>query len=201
MLDIIVNTSFMKKGGYKNKLELIKPDLFENDITIAELDLENEDTLDGILKDIISEMQEGTIYVKTRYKGKNPKRWFSLLYPSILEPKFLGAFKEDDTLLGWMSLNRSIVKKSRINLGAIIKKEYRNRGLCSSMGLHVKENINIIMTKPPNIDEFFFATTEDNKRIVKIAKNMQLFSIKAPTDEIPNRLFFTNVKKTIEEFK
>ena len=179
MVNELLIDEICKAGGHDEPLSRFMNVKMEGEIRVRELDLENERVLDFILYDIKREFQAGTLISSTSYKGKRVKSWFSHSFPPILNPKILGLFK-DNVLMGWISFLDSISFKGRKILGFIIYKEFRNKGLGSTVLMHCWKFKSALFDN--NTFEYSFRTKRSNIPMNSIARKLGMVEIEIPKE-------------------
>ncbi|MBD3188890.1 GNAT family N-acetyltransferase [Candidatus Bathyarchaeota archaeon] len=138
-------------------------------LVVSVMNLENDDVVDEILHDIQQENNEGTTNVNIRYRGKNPQRWFSMIYPPVLDPMFLRIGLPGGEKVGWISLYASQVEIGRVILSIIIKKTYRNKGIGTVLLQNVETMVADFYPLEP-VTEIRFCTMENNEPMKRVAE-------------------------------
>nr|MDO8084787.1 GNAT family N-acetyltransferase [Candidatus Sigynarchaeum springense] len=142
-------------------------------VIVRELDPADEAVMHEVLSDVMAEHAAGTVTTFVRYKGKHPRRWFSQLYPPHCDPRVLGFFFPDGTLLGWLTVTTSPAAPGQAVLGMIVREPYRDAGLGTAAILHVAKYLHGI-TRDPAIEGVFFETEEGNRRVFRVARKLRV---------------------------
>ncbi|MHA1749444.1 MAG: GNAT family N-acetyltransferase [Promethearchaeota archaeon] len=189
--------NLFKTGGHDRKLLNYEWVNLGRIIQVRELNLESEYVLRLIMGTIKREQIKNTIMASTRWnENKKPTRWFYLLYPMPLSPRFLGAFFQDGTFLGWISLIKSFVLKNHISIGCIIEPFYRDAGLGSALIFHVKRYLKVLY--PDNDFSIMFTTKNTNIHVIKIAQKLGLPKVmEIDRGEYKELLFAENLSEPI----
>jgi len=142
-------------------------------ITVRELDPADESVMHEVLSDVIAEHAAGTVTTFVRYRGKHPRRWFGQLYPPHCEPRVIGFFFPDNTLLGWLTVTTSPAAPGQAVLGMIVREPYRDAGLGTAAILHVAKHLHGI-ARGASLDGVFFETEEGNRRVFHVARKLRV---------------------------
>ena len=152
-------------------------------IIVRELDPADDAVAHEVLSDVMAEHAAGTITTYIRYRGKHPRRWFDQLYPPSCEPRVLGFFFPDGTLLGWITVTVSPAASGQAILGMIVREPYRDAGLGTAAILHVQKYLRDI-TRDPAIAGVFFETGEGNRRVLHVARKLRVAPAGARIDAL-----------------
>ena len=198
-----------KKGGHDRPLHFWEYTRVGRAILVREMNLNDDGVLDEILTDIMLESEAGTIQTPIRYdyeglrtrsdgspRPKRARKWFNQIYPSFLKPVFLGAYFMNGTCIGWISLVRAFSIPGQVQVGIIIKPEYRNKGLGTALVMHVHKFLYEI-TGDVEIRQISMTTRESNERIISIAfrMGMELEQVHSSENEdMDYFIFATKVK-------
>ena len=160
-------------GGHEARLVFSEGVSLGRAITVRELDPADEGVMHEVLSDVMAEHAAGTITTFVRYRGKHPRRWFGQLYPPHCEPRVLGFFFPDGTLLGWLTVTTSPAAPGQAVLGMIVREPYRDAGLGTAAILHVIKHLRDI-ARDPAIEGVFFETGEGNRRVLRVARKLRV---------------------------
>jgi len=188
-LDLLI-----RLGGHE------KPLLFQESVNLGrpiiarEIEPWTDAGAHELLSDIMAAHDAGDITTIARYKGKNPRRWLASIYPLTMDPRFIGLFFPDGTLLGWVSFTTSPYLPGKAVLGMVIRPPYQNAGLGTAALLHARKYLQDIM-HDTSITGIFFETQEQNARVLAIAKKMKVQNTGRRIDQLKGgaaMLAFTN---------
>nr|MDO8115211.1 GNAT family N-acetyltransferase [Candidatus Sigynarchaeota archaeon] len=184
----------IRPGGHEKPLQFQESVNLGRPIIAREIEPWTDAGAHELLSDIMAAHEAGDITTIARYKGKNPRRWLASIYPFAMEPRFVGLFFPDGTLLGWVSFTTSPYLPGKAVLGMVIRPPYQNAGLGTAALLHAKKYLRDIM-RDASITDIFFETQEDNARVLAIAKKMKVQNTGRRIDQIKGdiaMLAFTN---------
>jgi len=156
-----------REGGHDAPLCSSKALRLEGSVHVRELNHGTDGVAHEILTDIMAARDANEIETIARYKGKNPLRWLAMVYPEAATPCFLGLFDDAGTLLGWASLSTSPSYPGCAILGAIVRPQYRDRGLGTAIVEHCRRHAREVLGDPTLVD-LFFDTKENNNRVRRI---------------------------------
>ncbi|MEX2717903.1 MAG: GNAT family N-acetyltransferase [Candidatus Sigynarchaeota archaeon] len=158
---------FVQKGGYETHLDIGGS---VGTVMLVMLDGSNEIFRDVILAAIVDLAAEGKTITDIRYKGKNTRRWFQMVFPAALSPVFFGILDRHNSLMGYLVVNQSSLSAARKVLGIALVKSCRGLGIGYRVFKHVQENLDKMFQ--PRITELVFDTTRDNMPMMAIARKL-----------------------------
>ena len=183
---MIIERAIFPDNGYLGKIHLEK-DTSLSKYDLFELNLENEDILDYLLRSIKKEYVEGNTVSGTRYKDKHPKRWFNHLYPTVLEPHVIGIGLLDEIkadMIGWFSVMRTASKREWAQFGIIIDEKYRRNGIGKAALQCAIDNLSIIFNNDDAPSRIALTTLATNEIMQSVATAL---GFKERNDLIPNK--------------
>ncbi len=142
----------------------------EENLLFAQLDGSSEIFMDVILTAIMDLEAEGKTIADIKYKGKGTRRWFQMIYPTILSPIFFGIIGEKNIMIGYLVAFRSVISQTRKGIGIALAESYRGYGIGSHAIKHVQENLDKIFQ--PTITELIFETTRNNVPMMAIGHKL-----------------------------
>jgi len=176
-----------REGGHEAPLCSTKALRLERSVHVRELDHGIDGVAHEILTDIMAARDANEIETIARYKGKNPKRWLAMVYPEAATPRFLGLFDDAGTLLGWATLSTSPSYPGCAILGAIVRHQYRDRGLGTAIVEHCRRHAREVLGDPTLVD-LFFDTRENNDRVLRIVEKTNMVSAGERTNLTGNHM-------------
>ncbi|MEX2719651.1 MAG: GNAT family N-acetyltransferase [Candidatus Sigynarchaeota archaeon] len=159
-------------GGHEARLAFSEGVALGRPVMVRELDPADDAVAHEVLSDVMAEHAAGTITTFVRYRGKHPRRWFDQLYPPSCDPRVLGFFFPDGTLLGWITATRSPAVPGQAVLGMVVRPPYRDAGLGTAAILHVQKHLHRI-TRDGSMAGVFFETEERNRRVRHVARKLR----------------------------
>lgn len=163
------------KGGHDAPLCSTKALRLERSVHVRELDHSTDGVAHEILTDIMAARDASEIETIVRYKGKNPLRWLAMVYPEAATPRLLGLFDDAGTLLGWAALSTSPSYPGCAILGAIVRPQYRDRGLGTAIVEHCRRHAREVLGDLTLVN-LFFDTQENNDRVLRIVEKTNIAS-------------------------
>ncbi len=170
-------------GGHEAKLVFSEGVALGRPVTVRELDPADPAVQHEVLADVMAEHAAGTITTFIRYKGRHPERWFPQLYPPACDPRVLGFFFPDGTLIGWLTVTSSPAVPGQAVLGMIIRPPYRDAGLGTAALLHVAKHLPAI-ARDPAATGVFFETQAVNRRVIHVARKLPVAHVGSRVDDL-----------------
>ncbi|MEX2680366.1 MAG: hypothetical protein Q6373_002105 [Candidatus Sigynarchaeota archaeon] len=169
---------FVQHGGYKVYLDVGGS---VGTIMLAALDGSNEIFMDVMLAAIIDLAAEGKTIADIRYKGKNPRRWFQIMFPPMHSPTFFGILDRTSSLKGYLVVIQSRLSPARKGLGIALVKSCRGLGIGYQVFKHVQDNLDKMFQ--PTITELGFDTTRNNVPMIAIARKLGFKEVDVPKSD------------------